>query len=120
MRVPGFAAESAVGDGGAYRGAVLYAGGWFAGGVRPQQDSCSPFCSDVPGALQRCCIDFLGSGLHCWTQPALPCTPCGQLRGCAREQCECILAGGTYIHIPFWSQCGLCSPRAVFTQAVMA
>jgi len=114
MGIPGFTAGSAVGRGGAYRGGVSYAGGWAVARVRPQQDFCSPSCSDVPGAIQRCCIDFPGSGLHCWTQPAPPCTPCGQLRGCARDYCECTLAGGTYIHIPFWSQCGFCLPHFVF------
>jgi hypothetical protein len=108
MTLPGFVAERALGGGGVYWGAVSF-GGSLAGGTTPQQDFCNPPCSNIPGALQRCCIGFAETGLHCWTQPAPPCSPCGQLRGCARQQCECVVAGGHFIPLPFpFGSCGIC------------
>jgi len=104
--LPGFVAEQAVGGGGIYWGAVSFAGG-LTGGASPQQAFCNPPCSDIPGALQRCCVGFVGTRLHCWTQPALPCSPCGQLRGCPRQHCECLVAGGNFIPLPF-GLCGIC------------
>ena len=106
--MPGFVAERAIGGGGIYWGAVSFAGG-LTGGASPQQAFCNPPCSDIPGALQRCCVGFVGTELHCWTQTALPCSPCGQLRGCARQRCECLVAGGNFMPLPLrFGVCGIC------------
>lgn len=114
MAMPKFTAEQSLKSSHQYWAVATHRAGAMSGSiVQPAQLGCSPPCSDFPGAWQRCCFGFPGSRQFCWTQPAPPCSPCGQLTGCARQQCECTISGGHFIRFPFGGDCGVCIGPAI-------